>query len=386
MLQIFDELLKIDPELAQALQAFRQSGMRQHADTIARHLFSDKMVPKMGNKAAYEDFLTRNKAKGIHVHADLNDFGQINKLHGEQEGDKAIKAFGNTAAEVSRMFGGKSFRNGGDEFKFHFQKPEQAHGFARELRSRLENLSPAGGTHNIATSIGMGYTPEHAEKSMIGAKGMLGPMDMQTGKRKNLHAVGKAPTVVHSLLHEVPPQHWQESAGPSAQPSISSQVPTGAHLSNPLVSKAESEAPGHPAISGGHVGIVTAENPMTSHGRGGNKELEQDLTNQGLRFEPIKGIWDQLENSYIVHGPSSEQMYKLGKRYGQRAVLYSNGGNNYLIFTNGPRDRLMCVGKGVNIFSSEPKNYYSTLVHGGKPVHFSYNVDQDKAIPFDPGI
>lgn len=231
--QVFQDLAKMDPSLSEALRAFRATGMTEHANTIARHLFSDSMVPKMGNKLAYQEHLSRHGNEGTHVHVDLADFGQINKLHGEQTGDQAIKDFGNTASDVSRMFGGKAFRNGGDEFKFWFDKPEAAHAFARELRTRVEKLPPAGGTHNIAATIGIGHNPQHAEGALINAKSQLGPM--VGGKRQNLHAVGKAPTIIHSLAHEPTPEGWKPGKGVSERGTAPvSHVPAGLNLKNPL--------------------------------------------------------------------------------------------------------------------------------------------------------
>ncbi|WNM70324.1 nucleotide cyclase [Myxococcus phage Mx1] len=234
--RVLEDLKKMDPKLSAALSAVRGAGLKDHADTIARGLYTDTMVPKMGNKMAYNDFLSRNKDSGIHAHVDMNDFGQINKYHGEKMGDNAIKRFGTVASEVSRMFGGKAFRNGGDEFKFWFHKPEHAHGFARELRSRLEKESKVGGTHNLAASIGLGYGPDHAETALLHAKKQLGQTDPATGKRVNMHSVGNAPTVVHSLTHEQPHPAWKPSSGkmtqqPQQMPSL---APHGLSFHNPL--------------------------------------------------------------------------------------------------------------------------------------------------------
>ena len=43
--------------------------------------------------------------------------------------------------------------------------------------------------------MGMGANPEHAEKSLVEIKGMLGPM--VGGKRQKKHAVGETPTTIH---------------------------------------------------------------------------------------------------------------------------------------------------------------------------------------------
>lgn len=238
VLKLFEDLEKMDPALAQALQNIRAGkGTPQDANLLARGMYTDTMVPKMGNKMAYNDHLTRHGNTGYHVHVDMNDFGQINKQHGERMGDQAIKAFGGIASDTSRTFGGKAYRNGGDEFKFWFHRPEQAHGFARELRSRLEKQQKIGGTHNLAASVGIGYNPEHAEGSLLEAKKQLGPTDA-TGKRQNLHTMGNAPTVIHSKTHEPAPAGWKPPAGapPLKQPT-ENLAPGGLKFHNPLHQK-----------------------------------------------------------------------------------------------------------------------------------------------------
>lgn len=227
--ELFDKLVKMDPALAQALQQTRQAAP-EAAKVLARHMFLDTMIPRVGNNLAYKEFLAQHPNDGVHVHMDMNDFGQINKYHGDVVGDEAIKSFGNIAADVSRLMGGKMFRPHGDEFKAHFPTADQAHSFARELRTRLEQhpkigqiphpskakevygINPNYKGHNLATSIGVGYSPEHAESSLLEAKKQLGVGDA-FGHRSNYHKLGDAPSVIHSKLHEPAPQGWKPSKG-----------------------------------------------------------------------------------------------------------------------------------------------------------------------------
>lgn len=247
MMWVFEELAKMDPVLASALRNIRVGkGSPGDAAVVARSLYTDTMVPRLGNKMAYNEFLQRHGNDGYHVHLDLNDFGQINKLHGEAMGDEAIKRAGNIISEVSRTFGGKAFRNGGDEFKTWFHKPEAAHGFARELRARLERQPKIGGTHNLAASIGIGFNRDHAEGALLEAKKKLGPT--VNGKRENRHAVGAAPTVIHSRTHEPIPDGWRSPSG-SAPQSMPNLAPTGMKFHNPLV-KDEAGVLNHPHADG----------------------------------------------------------------------------------------------------------------------------------------
>lgn len=199
-------LKKYDPSVWDAIDRLRsalgEGDLADDLEKLTSAMLTDTMVKGMGNKAAYKRHLETNRDRGVHVHVDLNDFGQINKIHGEQVGDEAIIKFGNLAHQLSRKYGGKSFRNGGDEFKFHFHDPETAHRFVRELQSQLESVPKIGGTHNLSASIGIGRNFDEAEQAVIQAKSKLGPMD-RTGKRKNKHALGEAPTVVHSAFGEL---------------------------------------------------------------------------------------------------------------------------------------------------------------------------------------
>jgi diguanylate cyclase (GGDEF)-like protein len=395
--EVFQGLVKMDPNLAAALATIRRSGLRNEAGTVARGLYTDTMIPKMGNKMAYQDFLTRNRNSGTHVHVDMNDFGQINKYHGEATGDEAIKRFGGLAQETARAMGGKSFRNGGDEFKFWFHKPEHAHAFARELRTRLGAESKVGSngrlTHNLAASVGIGHNPDHAESALLAAKGQLGSIDPASGKRVNKHKVGDAPTVIHSLTHEATPHGWAASNGkttmpPKATPNL---APQGMSFHNPL-DKAEGGgivSPGisehHPALTGGRVGMMTAEDPhWHASSMGENHGLEQELKANGVHYEKIKGKYATEENSFLIHNPDLKMMMDLGHRYGQDSVLFSDSGKHRLVYTNGPNMGMYHPGEGHVEHDVEPERYYSTINHNGKPRHFTYNVDFDQLHPVDP--
>lgn len=201
------KLRKYDPSVWEAIQSLRSrldsdEEMSGSLTKLVNALLTDQMIPSMGNKAAYKRHYEGHQDKGVHVHADLNDFGQINKLHGHEAGDQAIKSFGALANQLSRKHGGKSFRVGGDEFRFHFNDPDTAHTFTRELQRQLSAYPKVGGTHNLAASIGLGRNLDEAENSVMRAKSMLGSMD-ETGKRINTHEIGNAPTTVFSAFSEI---------------------------------------------------------------------------------------------------------------------------------------------------------------------------------------
>lgn len=195
-----DTLEKIEPELAAALghvrAAVKTGGMPAEAlKTLTRQIFTDSMVPQMGNKKAYYDFLARPR-KGVHIHLDGNDFGAINKVHGFDVGNQAIVHFGKAIREaIDESVGrkhAKSFRVGGDEFRVHVPSHEHAAAFARALRGKLEAVPAIGGTHKLSVSMGFGHEPDHAEFALIDAKNAKQAMNYPKGTAKT-HVSSKVP-------------------------------------------------------------------------------------------------------------------------------------------------------------------------------------------------
>ncbi len=413
----FESLSKMDKEIADLLQRIRTGQTRpEDADLLHEKFHQDTMVPTMRNKAAYQDHLENYGNSGIHVHADMNDFGQVNKLHGEPEGDKAITQFGQLAQPIAQKFGGRSFHNGGDEFKFWFLHPDHAHLFARELQNKMDEWSATnrfGGTHRMAASLGIGFNRDHAEQALQVAKSKLGPKDIH-GHRQNKHAQGEAPTEIHSLVTEEPPTGWKSAeqavndtratASTFHMPgSTSSSTAPGGSASYVHVEKPSTAAPHsftyhnplakqedkpvtaqpqqHPAVSGGHVGIMTAEFPYEKSGKT-NEDLQSELTSRGFKFEPAPGKYEgRNENSFIIHGPSVEDMEDLGKRYGQQSVIHSSGGQHKMIYTHGPRAGTFNPGAGVNVFPQQPEDFFTTVSQNGQPLHFNYGFDWDTHVP-----
>lgn len=163
----FEELREsMDPKMAATIGAHPDAQAR---DTLARAIYHDVLVPGVGNKLAYRDFLSRPRG-GVHVTLDLNDFKNINDTHGYEAGDNAISNAGQSFSEASRANRGKLFRVGGDEFRAHFESPEQAYSFLRDAQQHFGNLQPAGGTHRLSFSAGLGESPEHADSALHQAK------------------------------------------------------------------------------------------------------------------------------------------------------------------------------------------------------------------------
>lgn len=195
--EVFMSLYKIEPSLQQALAALHEAAKNGHIDqrhvkALQREMFTDSMVPGVGNKKSYADFLSRPK-NGVYIHMDGNDFGQINKKHGFETGNKAIGAFGNAMRsamdETVGRAQGKLHRAGGDEFMAFVPTHEDAAHFAAKLREKLDAVPPLGGTHKLSVSMGFGHTPDHAEHALINAKG---------AKKASGAAPGEAKSFAHS--------------------------------------------------------------------------------------------------------------------------------------------------------------------------------------------
>jgi hypothetical protein len=142
----------------------------------------------------------------------------------------------------------------------------------------------------------------------------------------------------------------------------------------------------HPALSGGHVVIVSGESPVFKQGmtHEGHAALGQVLEREGLEYEPIHGKYgDKKQPGYIVHVRDDGEVEKLkgiGKRFGQEAIVHSNAGKHQYIYTAGPQEGLATPpSEGEDWFDEEPENNFSTLYGpGGEPLgHFSYHLDFD---------
>lgn len=242
---LFAELSKTSPQLEEALAAARAAVRAGHMDpkhlrTLSGEIFSDSMVPAMGNKRAYGDFLARPK-QGVHIRMDGNDFGGINKLHGFETGNQAITHMGGAIREamdeaVGRKHG-KLFRIGGDEFHAFVPSHEHAAHFARLVRNKLEAVPPVGGTHNLSLSMGFGHTPDHAELALINAKGAKKASGAAPGQAKT-HAAsqvpgfeGVIPTGPDQLnLRPIPQMHPETAQAaiahlPRPEPTVASPKP-----------------------------------------------------------------------------------------------------------------------------------------------------------------
>lgn len=134
----------------------------------------------------------------------------------------------------------------------------------------------------------------------------------------------------------------------------------------------------HPMFRGHQtVGMMTADAPRyESKGTNGNNGLQTELKSMGLKFEPVHGSYGAgPENSFMIYGPTREQMYHLGNRYGQESVIYSQDGKHELMYTHGPN-----AGKAhpslplIRFSQKQPEDYYTHFPgRGYVTLHFDFD-------------
>jgi hypothetical protein len=136
----------------------------------------------------------------------------------------------------------------------------------------------------------------------------------------------------------------------------------------------------HPIFTGvTPVGMMSGDEPRYPPlAPGGHEGLKADLQAQGLKFEETQGRYGSPERSLIIHGPTREQMFALGKKYGQESVIHSQNGKHQLIYTNGENE-----GKhhpSLNTYDywhpgeELPEDYYTKLPNQGAfRLHFDFN-------------
>lgn len=173
------DMKKMEPELKASLEGIRAAVKAghlkpEHLKGITSKIFTSSMIPTMGNKMAYNDFLSRPK-EGYHVHVDLAGFGKLNKApFNYQTGDKAIKdSFTAMREALDETVGrklSKAWHISGDEARAHLPTKEHAIAFSKAFGKKLAALPKIGGVHQLAASIGYGPTPEHAEDALTKVK------------------------------------------------------------------------------------------------------------------------------------------------------------------------------------------------------------------------
>lgn len=136
----------------------------------------------------------------------------------------------------------------------------------------------------------------------------------------------------------------------------------------------------HPLFSGKQtVGMLSGENPYHPAEKQGHEELGQDLRALGLQAVERQGSYGGPERSWMVYGPTREQLMELGRKYGQDSVIFSNNGKDEMIYTNGDKAGHYHLGTGREVFAENPGDYYTHMPEAN--AYFRMNFDFDNLHP-----
>lgn len=147
----------------------RLTALEQENDDLRRGLLADPLTG-LGNSR----LLARTQEQlGWYVFIDLNDFGQINKKHGDDVGDAILVEFGEFLRDSTRGgTDGRSgdlivLRKGGDEFIVWTRLREAAY----KILCRIRNWRSQ--QHGVTASAGVGPCQKSADAAMRSHKKTL---------------------------------------------------------------------------------------------------------------------------------------------------------------------------------------------------------------------
>ena len=226
---LIQDLAKSDVSLSEALANSQVNNPKHSPEDLPDHLSKD-ILTGVGNLYAFNNFKHHFGHKGIHLVFDSNSHSNINKEHGFKVGDEAIKSLFTVIKDVADKQGMKVFRTHGDEGHLHTDSTEKADNFVKEVSKKLDSIPLVSGKHKLSLSIGLGYTPEHAQQALFNAKKQLS-QDIN-GQPHRYNLPGEEKTVFHSLLHETPPSHWRPEMGEAKDETLMGD--SVLKLTNPL--------------------------------------------------------------------------------------------------------------------------------------------------------
>lgn len=224
----------MDPD--EALQHVRAAVAAGHIHpdierALTRHIYEDKMVEGVGNKAAYQQFRGQNKP-GVYVSMDGNNFRDVNNVHGHDAGDQAITGMGHALRKAAAKVGtGKLFRPGGDEFVAHFPSYEEASKFMRHATKHLDKLPPVAGRHQLSMSFGLGHDFASSDKALYHAK----DQKVDPVSKRSLYSPQKTPHLAHSLVPGTEGPIKLHTTTPPATALPKPEAPAAAPVAAPAV-------------------------------------------------------------------------------------------------------------------------------------------------------
>lgn len=142
--------------------------------------------------------------------------------------------------------------------------------------------------------------------------------------------------------------------------------------------KSPASGPGdHPLFNGKTtVGMISGEAPRFPAQAAGHEALGNQLKQMGLRADSRDGCYGGPEKSWMVYGPTREQMYTLGKQFGQESVVFSQAGKHELMYTNGPNTGRYHPSLDHDWFTQAPEDYYTHMPELGGYLRLNFDWDQ----------
>lgn len=175
---------------------------------------------------------------------------------------------------------------------------------------------------------------------------------------------------IHSLqvqLQELSPEHDYSEEETMYDPAAEEAMNTHHSLQ-------KSDHESHPIFSGTPHVIMSLDNPMYSTDGTSKEAAMHELHRYGSKIEPAQGMYKKKENSIIIHNPSDLTKIKnLARRLGQESIIFSHNGKHQMMFLHGDQAGGSVSGEGHVIHSETPNDFYTTVHHKGKPIHFTYN-------------
>jgi hypothetical protein len=145
----------------------------------------------------------------------------------------------------------------------------------------------------------------------------------------------------------------------------------------------------HPAVSGGNVAILTAENPQfQTRGIDSNDGMAKELDRLGLDYEPTQGRYgSDTKNSFIVMNPDKQAVLDLARRAGQKSVAMSENGKHQIHYVNGEfAGQATPPTAGHTWSEKDPQGDFTSRPgpNGEAYGHFAWNIDS--ASPKIPSV
>jgi hypothetical protein len=114
------------------------------------------------------------------------------------------------------------------------------------------------------------------------------------------------------------------------------------------------------------------------------QSLEGDLKTDGFTYTKVKGHYGGEEDSFLVmiHDADKAHVTKLGEKYNQDSVIYSDAGKHEMLYTTGKNKGSKHDGSGFEE-KADAEDYYTEISHagGGGKSKFSLKFDFDSLTP-----